>query len=302
MSSWKRSDAGEAAIALLSPTSMLKEDSMRYMTSLATAALALALPFILVHCASVPGPLTYDAKSVGKPNSGAALELWLPPGTGPFPAVLVMHGCGGINANHRGWAGRLTEWGYAAAILDSFGPRNTRHTCQVGNDPRPNLRAQDAFNAATYLRTLPIIQPDRIGLVGFSHGGVTALFATLASEVPTDRGGRPFQAMVAFYPPCLRKTGWNAEVLGEPANDLLILIGKDDTWTPAPDCLKYVEAQSGFPHAPTIKVYPGAVHAFDAAYRVGLDEHGHLQGANPEARADSYLMTKAFLDARLKVK
>ena len=93
---------------------------MRWRTSLATAALALALPFILAHCANLqptPHPLTYDAKSVGKPNSGAPLELWLPPGTGAFLAVLVMHGCGGISANQPGWAGRLREWDYAAALL-----------------------------------------------------------------------------------------------------------------------------------------------------------------------------------------
>ena len=71
---------------------------MRSTMPLATLAFALALPFILAHCASVPGPLTYDAKSVGRPNSGASLELWLPPGTGPFPAVVVMHGCSGITA------------------------------------------------------------------------------------------------------------------------------------------------------------------------------------------------------------
>ncbi|SEP16007.1 hypothetical protein SAMN02990966_04185 [Rhodospirillales bacterium URHD0017] len=51
---------------------------MRYTTSLATAALALVLPFLLAHCESVREPLTYDANSVGKPNSGAAMELWLP--------------------------------------------------------------------------------------------------------------------------------------------------------------------------------------------------------------------------------
>ena len=72
MSLWQRSDAGEAAITLLSPTSMLEEGSMRYTTSSAMAALALALPFILAHCASVPGPLTYDANSVGKPGSGGS--------------------------------------------------------------------------------------------------------------------------------------------------------------------------------------------------------------------------------------
>lgn len=73
--------------------------SMRYATCLATSALALALPFMLAHCASLQStrsPLTYDEKSVGGPNSGAPLELWQPAGAGPFPAVLVMRGCNGV--------------------------------------------------------------------------------------------------------------------------------------------------------------------------------------------------------------
>jgi dienelactone hydrolase len=277
---------------------------MRRTTSLAKVALALVLPFILAHCASVPGPLTYDANSVGKPNSGAPMELWLPPGTGPFPAVVVMHGCAGVRDHHRAWAKRLMEWGYAAALLDSFRPRNTNSTCyNKMSTPRPVLRAQDAFNAAIYLRTLPTIQPDHIGIVGFSHGGTTALYTALASGAPTDRGGRAFQAVVAYYPGCLLKVpGEPEKILGEPASDVLILIGENDDWTLAPDCLKYVELQSGFPHAPTIKVYPGAVHIFDAAFRVYLDQEGHMQGAHPEARADSYVMTKDFFDARLKSK
>ena len=107
--------------------------------------------------------------------------------------------------------------------------------------------------------------------------------------------------MVAYYLLGLRKPGWNAEVLGEPGSDLLILIGKDDDWTLAADCLKYVELQSGFPHAPTIKVYPGALHAFNSApYSKFYGDH--LQGRNDPAAADSYVMTKAFFDARLKSK
>jgi dienelactone hydrolase len=295
MSLWRRSDAGEAAIALLSPTSMLEEGSMRYTTSLAKVALALVLPFILAHCASVPGPLTYDAKSVSRPNSGAPMELWLPPGTGPFPAVVVMHGCAGISTNHRYWAGRLREWGYAAALLDSYLPRNASQTCyRIGSHPAPILRAQDAFNAATYLRTLPIIQLDHIGLIGFSHGGTTALFATLASAVPTDRGGRPFQALVAYYPGCRRDN-----LLGEPVSDLLILIGKNDDWTPAADCWEYLKAQGGFPHAPMMKEYPGAVHSFDSSSRLQYYQD-HMVGSNHAAADDSFVMTKAFFDVRLK--
>jgi len=274
---------------------------------LATAALALALPFTLTHCAGLQpttSPLIYDDKSVGKPNSGAALELWLPPGIGPFPAVLVMHGCSGISSNHRAWAGRLTEWGYAAALVDSFGPRNANQTCLgTGSNPRPILRAQDAFNAATYLRTLPTIQPDHIGIIGFSHGGTTALYTALARGAPTDRSGRPFQAAVAYYPGCLLKVpGEPEKILGELASDVLILIGKDDDWAPAPDCLKYVELQSGFPHAVTIKVYPGAVHAFDSGGLPRPNNLGHMVGGNDEAAKDSYVMTKAFFDARLKSK
>ena len=58
---------------------------MRHTTSLAKAAPALVLPFVLAHCASLPSerlPLTYDAKSVGGPNSSIPLQLRLPPGNG----------------------------------------------------------------------------------------------------------------------------------------------------------------------------------------------------------------------------
>ena len=147
---------------------------MRYAPLLAKAALALALPFILAHCASLLSerlPLKYDEKSVGGPNSSAPLQLYLPPGNGPFPAVVVMHGCGGINDHHRSWAGRLVGWGYAAVIVDSFGPRNQRRVCENVDFIPTIVRGLDAHNAATYLRTLPNIQADRIGIVGFSHGG-----------------------------------------------------------------------------------------------------------------------------------
>ncbi len=186
----------------------------------------------------------------------------------------------------------------------SASPRNANSTCyNKMSNPRPVQRAQDAFNAAIYLRTLPTIQPDHIGIIGFSAGGTTALYTALASGAPTDRGGRPFQAVVAYYPGCLLKVpGEPEKILGEPASDVLILSGDNDDWVPAADCLKYVELQSGFARAPTIKVYPGAVHSFDATFRVYVDQEGHMQGVHPEARADSFVMTKAFLDARLKVK
>ncbi|WP_170303410.1 dienelactone hydrolase family protein [Reyranella soli] len=198
---------------------------------MAKAALALVLPFILAHCASLLSdrlPLKYDAQSVGGPNSGAPLQLYLPPGDGPFPAVVVMHSCSGITDNTRTWATRLVNWGYAALIVDSFGPRNSRSVCENVDSIPTRVRAQDAHNAATYLRTLPNIQAERIGIIGFSHGGSSTLWAAIGVEIPVDRGGHPFQAGVAYYPGCSGRA-----IVGPYVTDVLILTGKNDTWTPA---------------------------------------------------------------------
>jgi dienelactone hydrolase len=273
---------------------------MRYATLLAKAALALVLPFILAHCASLLSerlPLKYDAKSVGEPNSGAPLQLYLPPGNGPFPAVVVMHSCSGITDNTRTWATRLVSWGYAAVIVDGFGPRNLRGVCENVDSVPVDVRGMDAHHAAIYLRTLPNIQADRIGIVGFSHGGGSTLWAAIDERIPTGRGGRPFQAAVAYYPWC------SAGAITLPfATDVLILIGKDDTWTPADRCVKTVASRSTQARPPAIKVYPGAVHSFDLGSLPTVTSSGHMVGGNPEAAADSFAMTKAFLDARLKAK
>jgi dienelactone hydrolase len=144
---------------------------------------------------------------------------------------------------------------------------------------------------------LPDIQADRIGIIGFSHGGSTTLWAAITDDIPVDRGGRPFQAGVAYYPTCSGEA-----LVGPYVTDVLILIGKNDTWTPADLCLKTVAARAKDPRPPAIKVYPGAVHSFDLGGLPVVTSSGHMVGGNAEAAADSFVMTKAFLDARLKVK
>jgi dienelactone hydrolase len=261
--------------------------------TIALVVLAISFFSLAVRAADEQA-LSFDAKSVGAPNSGATLELWKPAGSGPFPAVVVLHGCDGVTAHHRSWAQRLVGWGYAAAIVDSLRPRHVKETCTAGGSPRPQLRAQDAFNAAAYLRTLPDIVPGRIGVVGFSHGGSTAVFTAFSSEVPTARGGQPFAAIVAYYPGC------TSAPAGATSTDLLILSARDDDWTLAAPCVKMVDAHKGQPHAPEIKVYP-VVHGFDYAFAPTM-WNGHMMGSNPEAAADSYVRVETFFAAHLKAK
>jgi hypothetical protein len=46
-------------------------------------------------------------------------KLTKPQGDGPFPAVVLMHGCTGIAKNQDEWVERLASWGYVALQVDS---------------------------------------------------------------------------------------------------------------------------------------------------------------------------------------
>jgi dienelactone hydrolase len=234
-------------------------------------------------------PLTFDAGNVGGPRSDARAELFMPRGAGPFPAVVVLHGCDGVGRHYRMWARTLNSWGYAALVVDSFRPRGVTTVCNHGKLLPPALRARDAFNGADYLRSLPLVDPARIGVIGFSHGGATVLKAVLAETID-QASAKPFDVAVAFYPGC------------EPprsalATDTLILIGEADDWTPVDRCIRWRDQAETNGHALRMKTYPGAVHGFEAP-TMPHTYAGHYVGRDPEAAADAVIVTRAFLDER----
>lgn len=235
----------------------------------------------------VPG---IDAGTVGKPGSNARAELFLPPGAGPFPAMVVLHGCDGVGRHYRNWARDLASWGYVAILVDSFRPRGVGNVCNQGMAVPPLVQAQDAFAAADYLRSLPIVRADRIGVIGFSHGGWAVLKAVLAGTVSRDHA-TPFAAAVAFYPGCEQPDS-------ALATDTLIVIGDADDWTPVTRCMRWRDSVQADGHALAMKVYPGALHGFDAPSPPHLYA-GHHVGRDPDAARDAAAETRTFLAARL---
>jgi len=130
------------------------------------------IPFLCISCASYQSVTFKSAQ--GTENSLVLKgNLFKPEGNGRFPAVVVLHGCAGIDYHFRAWAEQLVEWGYVALIADSFRPRGVNRVC--GKSYRvPGLeRASDAYGAAIYLKQLPYVVSENIGLMGFSHGGWT---------------------------------------------------------------------------------------------------------------------------------
>ena len=155
-------------------------------------------------------------------------------------------------------------------------------------------QAFDAYAARRYRSQLDFVDPARVAVFGQSMGAETA-FRAVQHDPAAQFFAERFRAAVAYYPPC------SGGKISDPwATDLLILAGKDDTWTPAELCVRSVAARAGQPRQATIKVYSGALHSFDLGYQPRVNVQGHMIGGNPEAAADSFAMTKAFLDARLK--
>jgi dienelactone hydrolase len=253
-------------------------------------------------------------KGTDKDKNGSALELRgrliKPDGNGPFPAVVLLHECVGISLDVEGaFAEKLSSWGYVTFQIDSFIPRAIGDSCADFGIIPPNTRVLDVYDAKSYLSRLPYVDRNRIAIVGWGHGGATALcavsranFDANASTYKSSPANRiidektfssysPFQAAVAFYPLCT--VGF-----GDSTAPLLILTGELDTFTPANLCMKNMPSGKSSKEI-ILKVYPKAAHGF-VNPNVNDSFKGHKIAYQPEAAADADVQLKMFLAKHLK--
>ncbi|HVM80946.1 MAG TPA: dienelactone hydrolase family protein [Stellaceae bacterium] len=222
-----------------------------------------------------------------------------PDGSGPFPAIVMLHDCSGLGARSSGaprrWADFLTQMGYVVILPDSFSTRGfPEGVCTAPLDTPveqmrrtyPIQRMYDAYAALAYLRAQPFVDGAHVGVMGGSHGGSSTLEAMV--EPATAQGllvaekRKGFAAGIALYPGCgdryglwsvKRELGDHGPVLAydglyRPIGPLLILVGEKDDWTPARDCQALAERSHEAGLTVDIVVYAGARHSFDSAARV----------------------------------
>lgn len=264
---------------------------------------------------------SFDADLTGGAPTPIRAELVRPAGEGPHPAVVLLHGCGGLYRSsgphagelvprHADWAARLSAAGYVVLLPDSFGPRGVREICTLKDRPvrSSRERPRDAYGALRWLQQQPFVAPDRIALMGWSNGGGTVLQSIsrgFAARPPLPQGD--FRAAIAFYPGCGDPQRRAAAGRWRPSVPLLILQGEADDWTPAAPCRHLAEAAAERGDPVTLQLYPGAYHDFDAPdlpirVRKGLASAAGGQahvGTDPDARADALARVPGFLDDHL---
>lgn len=206
------------------------------------------------------------------------LDIRLPAGEGPFPAVLLLHGCGGVkDSPQKDYAEAARARGVAAVVLDSLTPRGITYqralkTVCKGRELLGAERAGDILAALELLRAMPEIDANRVALVGWSHGAwsIMDLFALdLAQRRPYGVSTLPADPLAGvrgallYYPYCgfpalTRKRGWARTDI--PARMLLV---ENDTLADEKIAQRAAERARADGAEVDVTLWTGVTHAFD---------------------------------------
>ncbi|HSJ10479.1 MAG TPA: hypothetical protein VK928_11220 [Longimicrobiales bacterium] len=207
-------------------------------------------------------------------------RLYVPAGPGPFPAVVALHGCGGmlngstLRSQFTGWGERLSiDEDMVVLFVDSFTPRDLVSVCGDGSLINEAVdRVHDAYAGLAFLRALPFVEKRKIAVLGWSNGGSAALSAVArdGNPEPIPTGGG-FRRAIAFYPGCGLRGEYGSPATGTwlPYTATRVLHAGLDPLQP--NCVLRVAravelGASNVTRNPVrMTTYAGAQHSFDLA-------------------------------------
>ena len=207
--------------------------------------------------------LTFDHPAAARPARVSA-SVHLPmQADRPFPCMVILTSSAGVQRHREHYyAQALNDAGVAAMIVDSFTGRGVRRTVAVQTLVSGAQMEGDAFAALALLRADPRIDPQRIGVMGVSKGGVATLNAAIAVRQRW-RGGfdQLFDLHVAI---CPGATAQHRDPTTHGRPIYFMLAGRDD-YTPAPLAIEYAERMRATGNRRIkVKVYSGAHHGWES--------------------------------------
>ena len=223
--------------------------------------------------------------------------VWRPATSPPYPAVVAMHGCGGVffdqplDTDHIAgkftyWGQQLSELGFLVLMVDGFTTRGIGHegVCAIPPEQRPPevnatlARPFDAHAGLSYLRSRLDVRGERLALLGWSNGG-TAVLSTVASAPqapllqngvgifsdPTDRDLmrlEGFAVTASIYPGCGFDGGHYNGVF-EVYSDVEVFMGANDVVVDPMTCQTRVDEALMAGSEILYTEYAGLGHGYD---------------------------------------
>lgn len=204
------------------------------------------------------------------PPARASAHFFLPAGASaaaPVPAVVMLHGAGGVlSAREMTYAAQFARMGIAALVVDVFGARRDMASGFIDRLIHITEAAMvtDAYAALDWLAAQPEIDADRVALMGFSYGAMATVFATYrqVADLLAPEGRPRFAAHIAFYGPCIARFR-DPATTGAP---VLFLSGGRDAIIDQARCH---EIQADLRRGGSVVrdvVYPEAMHQWDGGF------------------------------------
>ncbi len=220
--------------------------------------------------------LTIQGKLSVPGNAAAARGDEGQKGKRRLPAVLIVHGSAGIDARGDFYEAALNKAGIATLQIDMW---QARGYSAAGQRPAAiYLTYPDAFSALAFLSQQPNVDASRIGVLGFSWGGLVSMGAAERLYSGTFGNGLTFKAHVAHYPVCyawnntslFAQLGTTAAQFGVQwisltGSPVLIQVGEEDDYDNGSGPCKALAASVNPSNGGVVSVnaYAGATHAWD---------------------------------------
>lgn len=202
-----------------------------------------------------------QGKATSAPAATISGQLYLPAATGIFPAMIILHGSGGDGPSYDEWVRVFNKAGVAAVRVDQYAGRGLEEIFSDQGRLGEFQAVFDAYRALDVLAEHPSIDPERIGVIGFSRGGIGALYSALPRfEDLYGSNSAKFAVHLPFYPPCNFSLDGELETSGAP---IRAFHGSADEWNPAKPCRDYLERLKASGADAIFHEYEGARHSFD---------------------------------------